>query len=104
MKIKHLSKFIVSSMFSALMVVPTMSQAQEVPARFYLKSLAGGNAVPVIYKNISGNTNPFDFAHTVTPGASFEASMALTGYAKTLSIMERSALVAFIVPMNLIST
>lgn len=103
MKRKHLSNLIMSAMFTTFMAVPAMSHAQEVPARFYLKSLAGGNAVPVIYKNISGNTNPFDLSHTVTPGASFEASMLLTGYAKTLSIMDRSALVAFIVPMGRIS-
>lgn len=78
-------------------------QAQELPARFYLKNLSGGNAVPVIFKSMSGNTNPFDPAHVVTPGVNFEATMTMVGYVKTLSVMDRSALVAVIEPMGRLS-
>ena len=47
---------------------PPQSLAQ-VPGRFYWKTLSGGNAVPLIVTSMTGNTNPFDAAHTVTPGA-----------------------------------
>ena len=43
----------------------TQAQAQ-MPARFYWKTLAGGEAVPLIVESINGNTNPFDPAHMVT--------------------------------------
>jgi len=49
----------------------------QVPARFYWKTLSDANAVPLIVNSISGNTNPFDAAHTVTPGADFDATLAL---------------------------
>ena len=54
----------------------------QVPARFYLKSLAGGSAIPLIYESISGNANPFDPSHGVNLGADsadLDADMALAG-------------------------
>ncbi|MBK7990761.1 MAG: transporter [Comamonadaceae bacterium] len=55
-------------------------QAQaQVPGRFYWHTLSDSNAVPLIFQSISGNSNPFDPANTVTPGAKIEATMALTG-------------------------
>ncbi|MGL5986532.1 MAG: transporter [Burkholderiales bacterium] len=81
----------------------TALQAQEVPARFYLKSLAGGNGVPLIYKSMSGNTNPFDPAHIVTPGANFDATMTMVGFAKTLPLFDRAAVAAVVLPMGRIS-
>lgn len=75
----------------------------QVPARFYWKSLSGGNAVPLIYESINGNTNPFDSAHIVTPGANFDATLALAGYAHTFSLYDRSALAALILPMGRVS-
>jgi hypothetical protein len=80
--------------------LPAMSQ---VPPRFYWKTLSGASAVPLIVNSMSGNTNPFDSAHTVTPGASFEGTLALTGYARTLSLNDRSAMAAVILPMGRIS-
>ena len=41
---------------------PLVALAQ-VPARFYWQSLAGANAVPVIFQSLSGNANPLDPAH-----------------------------------------
>ena len=70
---------------------PPQSLAQ-VPGRFYWKTLSGASAVPVIVNSISGNTNPFDPAHVVVPGASFDATVALTGYAHTFSVFDRSAM------------
>ncbi len=75
----------------------------QVPARFYWSSLSGGNAVPLIVESISGNTNPFDPAHIVTPGASFNATMGMLGYARTFSLFDRSATAAVIFPMGRVS-
>jgi Putative MetA-pathway of phenol degradation len=90
--------------FLAIIGVLGLTEAQaQMPARFYLKSLSDANAVPVIFNSISGNTNPFDPAHTVTPGAQFDATMALAGYAHTFSLFDRAALAAVILPMGRIS-
>jgi hypothetical protein len=75
----------------------------QVPARFYWKSLSGGNAVPLIVNSMSGNTNPFDPAHTVNAGAHFEATLALAGYAHTFSLFDRSTMIAGLLPMGRIS-
>ena len=76
-----------ATMLAVGMLCPPQALAQ-VPARFYWKTLSNANAVPLIVESISGNTNPFDPAHTVTPGAHFEATLALPGYARTFSLFE----------------
>jgi hypothetical protein len=83
-------------------LVPAPASAQ-VPARFYWKSLSGANAVPLIFNSISGNTNPFDPSHQVTPGGNVDATLALFGYARTFALGGRSALVAVLEPMGRIS-
>jgi hypothetical protein len=80
-------------------LTPPQALAQ-VPARFYWKSLSGGHAVPVIFNSMSGNANPFDPAHIVQPGANFDATMALTGWASTYTLFDRSAMGAVILPMG----
>jgi hypothetical protein len=75
----------------------------QVPARFYWKSLSGATAVPLIVESLSGNTNPFDPAHTVTAGANFDATMALMGYARTFPLFDHAAVAALILPMGRIS-
>jgi hypothetical protein len=75
----------------------------QVPPRFYLKSLDGGNGVPLIVNSISGNTNPFDPSHRVTAGADFDATLALAGYAHTFSVGDRSAMAALLLPMGRVS-
>ena len=75
----------------------------QMPARFYWDTLAGSNAVPLIFESISGNTNPFDPAHTVTPGANFDATMAIAGYARTFALFDRAAMAAILLPMGRIS-
>ena len=72
----------------------------QVPARFYWKSLSGATAVPVIVNSISGNTNPFDPAHIVSPGATIEATLAIGGYAHTFTLFDRAALAAVLLPMG----
>lgn len=83
-----------------VMVAFPLSALAQVPPRFYWKSLEGGNAVPVIYMNMSGNANPLDESHTVIPGSSFEANIALAGYAKTFSVFGRSSMAAVLIPMG----
>ena len=90
--------------FLAIIGVLGLTEAQaQMPARFYLRGLSDANAVPVIVNSISGNTNPFDPAHTVTPGAQFDATMALVGYAHTFALFDRAAMAAVILPMGRIS-
>jgi hypothetical protein len=93
---------IVATMLAMGAFCPPQALAQA-PARFYWKTLSDADAVPLIYESISGNTNPFDPAHTVTPGATFDATMALAGYAHTFSLFDRSAMGAIILPMGRIS-
>ena len=75
----------------------------QVPGRFYWKTLSGASAVPLIVNSISGNTNPFDMGHTVTPGANFDATLAMMGYAQTFALWDRAAMAAIIFPMGRIS-
>ena len=75
----------------------------QVPPRFYWKSLSGANAVPLIVNSMTGNTNPFDASHLVTPGAEFEGTLALMGYAHTFSRFDRSAMAAVLLPMGRLS-
>lgn len=93
--------FIAVAVF-VMMIFPTTADAQ-IPPRFYWKSLLGGNAVPLIYMDMSGNANPFDPAHFVIPESSVSASVSLGGYARTFSLFNRSALVAALLPMGRIS-
>jgi hypothetical protein len=80
------------------------SQAQaQVPGRFYWKTLSDSSAVPLIVESISGNTNPLDPSHLVTAGGSFDATMALGGYAQTFTLMDRAAMAAIILPMGRLS-
>jgi hypothetical protein len=83
-------------------LAPPQALAQ-MPARFYWKTLSGASAVPLILNSISGNTNPFDMAHTVTPGANFDATLAMTGYVRTFTLWDRAAMAAIILPMGRIS-
>jgi len=83
-------------------LMATQASAQ-VPGRFYWKGLTDANAAPLIFNSISGNTNPFDPGHTVTPGAKIDATMALMGYARTFALGERSAMAAVLLPMGRLS-
>lgn len=89
-----------------LLVVGVLCPLQahsQVPPRFYWKTLSGASAVPLIVESISGNTNPFDPALVVVPGASFDATLALAGYARWFDLFDRSAMAAVLVPMGRIS-
>ena len=58
----------------ALGALAPLPASAQVPARFYWDSLAGGNAVPLIVNSMSGNTNPFDPSHLVTPGSTMDGT------------------------------
>jgi hypothetical protein len=102
MKTVVFSRLVVATMLVTGAFCPQQTLAQ-VPARFYWKTLSNANAVPLIYESLNGNTNPFDPAHIVTPGANLDASIALAGYARTFTLFNRSAMVAGIVPMGRVS-
>lgn len=95
-------RLVVATILAMAALCPPRSLAQ-VPARFYWKGLSDANAVPVIVNSLSGNTNPFDPGHTVTPGANFDATLALAGYARTFSLFDRSAMAAVLLPMGRVS-
>ncbi|HSN05624.1 MAG TPA: transporter [Nitrospira sp.] len=93
---------VVTTMLIMSALCPPQTLAQ-VPPRFYWKTLSDADAVPLIVTSMSGNSNPFDRAHTVTPGGKVDGLMALTGYAHTFSLFDRSAMAAIILPMGRIS-
>lgn len=82
---------------------PLAAMSQSVPPRFYWHTLSGANAVPLIVTSMTGNTNPFDPALTVLPGADFESTLVLAGYARTFTLFDRSAMGAVLLPMGRIS-
>ena len=100
MKQARWSRLALVTMLAIAALNPALAQ---MPARFYWDTLSGSNAVPLIFESISGNTNPFDPAHTVTPGANFDATMAIAGYARTFALFDRSAMAAILLPMGRIS-
>jgi hypothetical protein len=87
---------------AAAMICPMLAQAQ-VPPRFYWKSLAGANAVPVIFQSLSGNANPMDPAHVVSADAEVDANVAIVGYAKMLPLFDRTLTLAVLEPVGRIS-
>jgi hypothetical protein len=95
-------RWIALATLAAGVLCPLQAMSQ-VPPRFYWKTLSGANAVPLIVTSMTGNTNPFDAAHTVTPGAEFEGTLALAGYARTFTLFDRSAMAAVLLPMGRIS-
>ncbi len=85
-----------------LLSLPVSVSAQA-PARFYWKNLVGGSAVPVIYMDMSGNANPMDPSQLIIPDSSFEASVAISGYARSFTLFDKSALGAVLLPMGRVS-
>jgi hypothetical protein len=80
-----------------------LSASAQVPPRFYWKDLVGIQAVPVIVIDMNGNANPLDPSHTVVPGSSFDAKVAIGGYARTFTVFGRSGMAAALLPMGRIS-
>jgi len=88
---------------SVLVVSARVSPEASAQPRFYWKTLSGANAVPLMDNSMSGNTNPFDPSHTVSPGANFDATLSMFGYARTFSVFDRAAMAAVILPMGRVS-
>jgi hypothetical protein len=84
------------------LIGPVLAQAQ-VPPRFYWQSLAGANAVPVIFQSLNGNANPIDPARVVSPNSSVDANVLVAGYAKMLPLFDRTLTLAVLEPMGRIS-
>ena len=93
-------RWVAAAMLAMGALFPLQTLAQP---RFYWKTLSDANAVPLIFESMSGNTNPFDPAHTVTPGANFSGALGMAGYAHTFSLFERAAMGAIILPMGRVS-
>jgi hypothetical protein len=87
----------------ALAIICPLSALAQVPPRFYWQSLSGANAVPVIFQSLSGNANPVDPAHVVSPGSSVDANVLVAGYAKMLPLFDRTLTLAVLEPMGRIS-
>jgi hypothetical protein len=88
-----------------LTIIGPMLALAQIPPRFYWKSLAGANAVPVIYESLSGNANPIDPAHYVSTNfsGSVDANVAIVGYAKMLPLFDRTLTLAVLEPVGRIS-
>jgi len=95
-------RLLAATMLAMAVLCPSQALAQ-VPARFYWKTLSGANAVPLVVQSLSGNSNPFDPAHIVTPGANFDATLALAAYARMFALHDRAAMVAVLVPVGRLS-
>lgn len=87
----------------AICALPAPRASAQVPAHFYWKTLSGANAFPLIVNSVSGNTNPFDPAHVVLPGATVDGTLALAGYAQTFTLFDRAAMAAVLLPMGRLS-
>lgn len=90
----------VATMLAAGALCPAPASAQ---ARFYWKSLAGTNVIPLVVTSASGNVNPFDPGHVVTAGAKVDALLATAGYSRMFSLLDRGGMVAVLLPMGRIS-
>jgi hypothetical protein len=103
--IKHSGcfKIVRVSAFALIFMLPAFVLAQGDGARFYWKGLAGTNAVPVIGSFMSGNANPSDPSHYVSPGSEFTSTLAMPGYARIFSLFNRSAMASIIMPVGTIS-
>jgi hypothetical protein len=96
------SRRLATAFAAVTLLCPLLAQAQ-IPPRFYWKSLAGANAVPVIFQSLSGNANPIDPAYFVSPDAEVDANVLVAGYAKMLPLFDRTLTLAVLEPMGRIS-
>jgi hypothetical protein len=95
------SVIVVALLLGALFPLATLAQ---VPARFYWHSLSDSNAFPLIVSSVSGDTNPFNGADLVEPGANIDGTLANFGYVRTFSLWDRSAMLVFLAPMGRVSS
>lgn len=91
------------ALFIVMLCISFSGMAQGDGARFYWKGLMGTNAIPVIANSMSGNANPLDLSLSVVPGANFNATTSMAGYAKMLPFGKRSGMISIIAPMGRLS-
>jgi Putative MetA-pathway of phenol degradation len=91
------------ALFIVMFCVSFSAMTQGDGPRFYWKGLMGTNAIPLIANNMGGNANPLDRSNTVIPGANFESTTSLVGYAKMLPFGKRAGMVSIIAPMGRLS-
>jgi len=88
----------------ALTILGPIVAFAQIPPRFYWKSLAGGNAVPVIFQSFSGNANPMDPTDlVVSDDTGIDANVAMVGYAKMLPLFDRTLTLAALETVGRIS-
>jgi hypothetical protein len=97
------SRRLATAIFALTIIGPMFALAQ-LPPRFYLKSLSGANAVPMVFESMSGNSNPLDPAHAVSANAQVDSSILVAGYAKMLPLFDRTLTLALVEPMGRISS
>lgn len=88
----------------ALTILSPIFAFAQIPPRFYWKSLAGGNAVPIIYQSFSGNANPADPADLPAADAKIDANIAMVGYAKLLPLFDRTLTLAVLQTVGEVSS
>jgi hypothetical protein len=91
------------ALFVIMLCVSFSTMAQGDGPRFYWKGLIGTNAIPLITNSMGGNANPLDHSYNVIPGANFQATTSMLGYAKMLPFGKRSGMVSLLVPMGRLS-
>ncbi len=96
-------RWVVATVLAVGALCPPQALAQD-PPRTYWKYLSDGDAVPLLYQSISGNSNPFDPAHTVAANATFDATVAIMAYAHTFSLFDRAAVGTIMLPMGRLSS
>ncbi|MCG3149091.1 MAG: hypothetical protein PCFJNLEI_02550 [Verrucomicrobiae bacterium] len=87
----------------AFTIICPMFASAQVPPRFYWKSLAGGQAVPVIFQSLNANANPLDPSSFIPSDAQVEANVATVGYAIMLPMFDRTLTLAILEPMGRVS-
>jgi hypothetical protein len=70
------------------------------PRTHWKEMLTDTNLVSLTFLHASGNTNPADPAHTIVPGADFNANLALVGYSRSFEFCCRTAVGSLLVPVG----
>lgn len=101
---RKLWQILSAGIFMALAITPAMSNAFELPPRFYLKTLVGANFIPVLGLSTTGNVNPLDpTLEMVDPNVTIDANIVMAGYSKSFPLFGRAASLAWLQPMGDIS-
>lgn len=89
----------------ALMLLATLSPRSAVaqgdgPRTHWKNLLTETKILSLTYIGASGNTNPVDPAHTILPGADFDADIMILGYSRSFSLFDRTAVGSFMLPVG----